>query len=80
MLATVHMQIPQDLALQLDSLAEHTGMAKNRIFIQALQDYLERESWQLAELQKAIQEADANDFASPETLAKLDAKWGYSAS
>ena len=35
-----------------------------------------REAWQVAEIQKALLEADAGDFATDEEVAALDLKWG----
>ena len=42
-----------------------------------MREFIEREAWQIAAIQKALEEADAGDFASEEEIAALDAKWGY---
>lgn len=73
------MRLPKDLAAQLESLAKATGRTKTFLALQALQDFVERESWQVAEIKKALQEADAGDFATEEEMAVLDAKWSYNA-
>lgn len=73
------MRLPKELVIQLESLAEATGRTKSYLAVQALQDFVERESWQVSEIKKALQEADAGDFVSDEGLATLDAKWGYNA-
>lgn len=37
------------------------------------------EAWQVAEIWKALKEADAGDFATDEEISKLDAKWTQNA-
>ncbi len=73
------MDLPQELARQLDNLADTTGKPKNFLAVQAIQDFIERETWQIAEIKEAIKEADAGDFATESDIKNLDAKWGYSA-
>ena len=46
---------------------------------EAIRDFIERESWQIAEITQAIQEADAGDFASDDELNALGAKWNNNA-
>ena len=79
MQTSMSMRLPKDLATQLESLAEATGRTKSFLAMQALREFLEREAWQVAEIKKALQEADAGDFASDEEMASLDAKWVYHA-
>lgn len=73
------MRLPTELADQLGALAEATGRTKSFLAVQAIQDFVEREAWQVAEIKKALVEADAGDFAADEETAALDAKWGYRA-
>ena len=79
MTTTVSLRIPSDLAQQLAMLAEATGRSRTFIAIQAMRDFLEREAWQVAEIQQALKEADAGDFATDAEMTALDAKWGYNA-
>lgn len=79
MSATMSMRLPEELSVQLDALAEATGRTKTYLALQALQDYIRREAWQIAEIQQAITEADAGDFATEEEIAALDQKWGLHA-
>ena len=74
------MRLPAELANQLGALAEATGRTKSFLAVQAIQDFVEREAWQVAEIKKALDEADAGDFATDEESAALDAKWGHCAS
>lgn len=73
------MRLPASLLEQLGQLAEATGRTKSYLAVQAIQDFVDREAWQIAEIKQALIEADADDFATDEEMAALDAKWGYSA-
>lgn len=79
MSATFSLRLPQETIEQLGMLAEATGRSRNAIATQAMQDFIEREAWQVKRILEAIKEADAGNFATDEEVAALDAKWGYSA-
>ena len=74
-MTSMSMRLPEELANQLGALAEATGRTKSFLAIQAIQDFVEREAWQVAEIKQALLEADAGDFATDEEMAVLDAKW-----
>lgn len=80
MQTSMSMRLSKELAMQLGRLAEATGRTKSFLAVQALQEFVEREAWQVAEIKKALKEADAGDFASDGEIAMLDAKWSYHAS
>ena len=79
MTTTVSLRIPSDLAQQLAMLADATGRSRTFIAVQAMRDFVEREAWQIAEIQRGLKEADAGEFATDAEMAALDAKWGYNA-
>lgn len=68
-------RIPDEMAATLSSLAKVTGRTKSWLAAEALKQYLDREAWQIAEIQRAVQEADAGDFASEEEVNAVMAKW-----
>lgn len=74
-MTSMSMRLPDELAIQLGALAEATGRTKSFLAIQAIQDFVEREAWQVAEIKQALLEADAGDFATDEEMATLDTKW-----
>ena len=78
-MTSMSMRLPTALADQLGALAEATGRTKSFLAVQAIQDFVEREAWQVAEIKKGLAEADAGDFATDEETTALDAKWGYRA-
>jgi RHH-type rel operon transcriptional repressor/antitoxin RelB len=73
------MRLPDELSDQLDALAAATGRSKSFLAGQAIRDFIERESWQIAEITQAMQEADAGEFASDEELNAVSAKWNNNA-
>lgn len=78
-MASMSLRLPDDLFEQLGCLAEATGRTKTFLAVQALRNFVDQEAWQIAEIKKAIDEADAGDFATDEEMGELDAKWGYHA-
>lgn len=74
-MSMISMRLPDELSDQLNTLAIATGRTKSFLAGQAIRDYIERESWQIAEITQAILEADAGDFASEEEVSAISAKW-----
>ena len=74
-MTSMSMRLPEELVAQLGALAEATGRTKSFLITQAIQDFVEREAWQVAEIEQALREADAGDFATEEEMTALDAKW-----
>lgn len=58
------LRVPQEIKEQLSKLAEATHRSQSFLGGEAIRQYLDLESWQLAEIQQALIEADAGDFAS----------------
>ena len=67
---TLTLRVPTEMKERLDKLAEATHRSKSWLAGEALRQYIDLESWQIGEIQQALEEADANDFASD---AELDA-------
>ncbi|WP_298160186.1 ribbon-helix-helix protein, CopG family [Ferrovum sp.] len=67
---TLTMRVPVKLKEQLEKLADATHRSKSYLAGEAIRQYLDIEAWQIAEIQLAIKEADANDFA---TIEEVDA-------
>jgi len=76
MQTSMSLRLPKELTTRLGELAKATGRPKNCLAVQALQVFIEREAWQIAEIKKAICEADVGDFATDERMRELDEKWG----
>lgn len=68
--AILTLRVPQEVKDQLGKLAEATHRSQSFLGGEAIRRYVELEAWQIAEIQQAITEADAGDFA---TDAEFDA-------
>ena len=78
-MSVMSVRLPDEVDLQLGQLAQSTGRTKSWLANQAIQDYLSREAWQIAEVEAALREADAGDFVSEkEMMAKFN-RWGINA-
>jgi len=73
--AILTIRIPQEVKAQLEKLAEATHRSKSFLGSEAIQKYIDLEAWQIGEIQQAIQEADANDFASDEEIDAVVKKY-----
>ena len=78
-MSTMSLRLPDDIENTLSQLAKATGRSKSFLALDALREYLAREAWQIGELQKAIAEADAGDFATDEEVRSVMEKWGGNA-
>lgn len=75
-MSVVSVRLPDDIEQQLAALAETTGRTKSWHAGQAVRDYLDRELWQVGEIQQALAEADVGDFASDDEVSAKMRKWG----
>ncbi|MCK9515372.1 MAG: hypothetical protein M0Q87_04860 [Ottowia sp.] len=67
---TLNVRVPQTLYQQLEHLAKATSRTKSFVTLEALSTYLQAQSWQVADIQSGLAEADRGDFASD---AEVDA-------
>lgn len=74
-MSIMSLRLPDELAETLALLAKATGRSKSFLAVDALREYLAREAWQIEEIQKALNEAHAGDFASAEEVAAIASKW-----
>lgn len=75
----ISIRTDSELVNQFDGMASDTGRTRSFLVNEAMREYIAREAWQVAEIKKALAEADAGDFATDEEMAALDKKWGRSA-
>lgn len=72
----LNVRLPSELAAKLKALAQATGRTKSAITVAALQDHLEVEAWQIAEINAGISEADRGEFVSDDEVNAFFAKHG----
>ena len=73
--STMTIRLEADLKARLDKLADVTHRSKSFLAAEAVREYIELNEWQLQEIQKAVTEADAGDFASEESVNATLRKW-----
>lgn len=68
-------RVPDETAEKLDKLAEKLDRSRAYVAAQAIEDFVTREAWQLAEIEAGLAEADRGDFATDADLAKVVGKY-----
>ena len=72
----LNVRLPSELAAKLKALAQATGRTKSAITVAALQDHLEVEAWQIAEIKAGMSEADGGEFVSDDEVNAFFARHG----
>jgi predicted transcriptional regulator len=69
-------RLDPELKSGLNRLSAATHRSKSYLAAAAVREYIETNEWQINEIQKALREADAEDFASTEEVEAVINKWG----
>jgi RHH-type rel operon transcriptional repressor/antitoxin RelB len=72
---TLALRVPAEIKAQIEELAKVCHRKKSDILLGWIREKLDLERWQIAETEKAIEEADAGKFASKEEVARFYKKW-----
>ena len=75
MSTTMTIRLEAELKDRLESLAAATQRSRSFLATEAIRDFVERNEWQVGEIQAAIKEADAGDFASEQEVDSTFGKW-----
>jgi predicted transcriptional regulator len=73
-------RVSEAVAEQLDQLAAKLDRSRADVAAQAIEDFVAREAWQLAEIEAGLAEANRGDFASAVDLASVVSKYVKTAS
>ena len=68
MAKSVTFRLDDDKLQFLDRLAQSMDRDRSYLITQAVESYLEVRRWHIEEIKKAVVEADAGNFASPEEV------------
>jgi RHH-type transcriptional regulator, rel operon repressor / antitoxin RelB len=79
MSTTMTVRLDEDVKDRLDLLAEATHRSKSFLAAEAIREFIDNNEWQIAEINAAIKEADASDFATDKQVAALGKKWKVNA-
>ncbi len=69
---TVALRLDADTRKRLDRLAKTTERSRSALAAEAVRQFVELNEWQIAAIQKGVQQADNGQFIDH---AKLKAKW-----
>ena len=72
MATQVSIRTNAELLGQFNAMAEATGRTRSYLINQAMEEYIAREAWQVAEIRKGLEEADAGNFVPD---AEMQAFW-----
>lgn len=64
------------LKSRLDKLSAATRRSKSFLATEAVREFIELNEWQIEEINTAVKEADAGDFASDQEVEVAFNKWG----
>jgi len=75
MSTTMTIRLEGEMKDRLDLLAEATQRSKSFLAAEAVRSFLDANEWQVAEIQAALREAEAGDFASDLEVTAIGKKW-----
>jgi len=75
MSTTMTIRLEDGIKNRLDQLANVTQRSKSFLAAEAIAAYVDTNEWQLAEIQAALAEAEAHDYATDQDMADLALKW-----
>jgi predicted transcriptional regulator len=68
-------RLPDEVAKKLDALASKMDRSRSYVAAQAIEDFVSREQWQLADIEAGLREADRGEFATEAEVAATIAKY-----
>lgn len=74
-MAAFTVRVSDETAKKLEEIAQKMDRSRSYTASEAIEEYVARQEWQLAEIAAGLAEADAGDFASPGELAEVLAKY-----
>jgi predicted transcriptional regulator len=69
-------RLESKLKSRLDKLSAATNRSKSFLATEAVREFVELNEWQIGEIQAAVKEADAGDFASEQEIQATFNKCG----
>lgn len=69
-------RLDKDAVAALDALAASTERSRNWLVASAIQEYVAQNQWQIARIEDGLRAADAGDFATEVSVARVFGKYG----
>ena len=79
MSSTMTIRLEDGIKNRLDQLANVTQRSKSFLAAEAIAAYVDTNEWQLGEIQAALTEVQARDYATDQDMADLALKWNAGA-
>jgi predicted transcriptional regulator len=73
-------RVPDEVADRLNRIAEKLDRSRSYMVAKAIEEFVSREEWQLAEIEDGLAMADRGEFASDDDVARVVAKYVKTAS
>ncbi|WP_320203444.1 CopG family ribbon-helix-helix protein [Agrobacterium rosae] len=67
-------RVPDEVANRLNEIAQKLDRSRSYMAAQAIENFVSRVEWQLAEIEAGIAEADRGEVASDEDVARVIGK------
>jgi predicted transcriptional regulator len=68
-------RVPDEVADRLNQIAQKLDRSRSYMAAQAIEDFVSREEWQLAEIEAGIAEANRGEFASDDDVSRVVRKY-----
>ena len=68
----ISLRLPDEVKTKLENLSKATGRTRSFLAIEALEEYLKTQDWQIKAIQEGLKEAENGIFIDHESLKK---KW-----
>ncbi|TDX82079.1 putative transcriptional regulator [Neorhizobium sp. R1-B] len=68
-------RVPDEVADRLNQIAQKLDRSRSYMAAQAIEDFVSREEWQLAEIEDGIAEAERGEFASDDDVVRVVGKY-----
>ena len=75
MTAAFTIRLDDEMLAKLDALAADTDRSRNWIAAKAIESYVELNAWQIARIKEGIAEADRGEFATPDEVEAVFARY-----
>jgi len=75
---TVSARLDPETAKKLNLLAKATARSRSFLVAEAIENYVEDQTWQIGAIEEGLKEADEGKFATDREVRKTFTKWGVS--
>ncbi len=74
-MAAFTVRVADETADKLDRIARKLDRSRAYVAAQAIEAFIAREGWQLAEIESGLEEAERGDFAGADDVQRVKAKF-----